>query len=81
MTTITTDDERRAMRLVLGMVTSDDTACRVVLGEAIDVERHTHLLIATARYAATLTAQAVPNAQDQLRGALLSLAAENGSTG
>lgn len=74
--TITPDDERRALRLVLGMVDSDDTACRAVIAEAVDAGRHSHLLIATARYAANLTAQAVPNAPDQLRGVLLGIAAD-----
>lgn len=77
-TTITTDDERRALRLVLGMVDQDDTACRAVIAEAVDAGRHSHLLIATARYAASLTVRAVPDAGDQLRGVLLGMAADEG---
>lgn len=72
---ITPTDEHRALRLVLGMIAEDETACRAAVADAIDAGRHSHLLIATARYAATLTSNAVPDPQEQLQRALLALAA------
>lgn len=74
---VTRDDERRAIRLVLAMATGDNPAAAVVLTEAVDLGRHSHLLVAVARYAADLSRRAMPDVEDQLQAVLLGMAVQD----